>query len=132
VSDEVAEPEVWSSSGIRQLSNASMVLPYYPRTFVAPNGLVFYAGEQTTSRYLNTAGNGSWTTVGSRKYGARPYGRAVMYELGKILYVGGGLTTNTAEIINLNAASPSWQWTGSMAFARRNLMPPCFRPARCW
>ena len=65
VGDEVAEPEVWSSSGIRQLNNASLVLPYYPRTFVAPNGLVFYAGEQTTSRYLNTAGNGSWTTVGS-------------------------------------------------------------------
>jgi PKD repeat protein len=121
VGDEVAEPEVWSSSGIRQLSNASMVLPYYPRTFVAPNGLVFYAGEQTTSRYLNTAGNGTWTTVGSRKYGARPYGAAVMYELGKILYVGGGRTTNTAEIINLNAASPTWQWTGSMALARRNL-----------
>ena len=121
VGDEVAEPEVWSSSGIRQLNNASLVLPYYPRTFVAPNGLVFYAGEQTTSRYLNTAGNGSWTTVGSRRYGARPYGSAVMYELGKILYVGGGRTTNTAEIIDLNAASPTWQWTGSMAFARRNL-----------
>jgi len=121
VGDEVAEPEVWSSSGIRQLTNASLVLPYYPRTFVAPNGLVFYAGEQTTSRYLNTAGNGSWTTVGSRRYGARPYGSAVMYELGKILYVGGGRTTNTAETIDLNSASPTWQWTGSMAFARRNL-----------
>ncbi|HEY9523064.1 MAG TPA: PKD domain-containing protein, partial [Thermopolyspora sp.] len=121
VGDEVAEPEVWSSSGIRQLNNASLVLPYYPRTFVAPNGLVFYAGEQTTSRYLNPAGNGSWTNVGSRLYGARPYGAAVMYELGKILYVGGGRTTNTAEIIDLNAATPTWRWTGSMAYARRNL-----------
>jgi PKD repeat protein len=121
VGDEVAEPEVWSSSGIRQLSNASMVLPYYPRTFVAPNGLVFYAGEQTTSRYLNTSGSGSWTTVGSRRYGARPYGAAVMYELGKILYVGGGRTTNTAETIDLNVASPTWRWTGSMAHPRRNL-----------
>jgi PKD repeat protein len=121
VGDEVAEPEIWSPSGIRQLSSASLVLPYYPRAFVAPNGLVFYAGEQATSRYLNTSGNGAWTTVGSRRYGARPYGAAVMYELGKILYVGGGGTTNTAEIINLNVASPAWQWTGSMAFARRNL-----------
>ena len=61
VGDEVAEPEVWSSSGIRVLTNASLVLPYYPRTFLAPNGRVFYAGEQQTSRYLNTSGNGSWT-----------------------------------------------------------------------
>ena len=121
VGDEVAEPEVWSPSGIRQLTGASLVLPYYPRTFVAPNGLVFYAGEQATTRYLNVSGNGSWTTVGGRRYGARPYGAAVMYELGKILYVGGGRTTNTAEVIDLNASSPTWQWTGSMAYPRRNL-----------
>lgn len=121
VGDEVAEPEVWSSNGVHQLTNASLVLPYYPRTFVAPNGLVFYAGEQQTSRYLNTSGTGSWTTVGERRYGNRSYGAAVMYEAGKILYTGGGRTTNTAEVIDLNAASPTWQWTGSMAFARRNL-----------
>jgi PKD repeat protein len=121
VGDEVAEPEVWSAGGIRQLTGASLVLPYYPRAFVAPNGRVFYAGELATTRYLNFSGSGSWTTVGSRRYGARPYGAAVMYELGKIVYIGGGRTTNTAETIDLNLASPTWQWTGSMAFARRNL-----------
>ncbi len=120
VGDEVAEPEVWSPSGIRQLNSASLVLPYYPRTFVAPNGQVFYAGEQQTTRYLNTSGNGSWTTVGERLYGARSYGTAVMYEAGKILYAGGGRTTNTAEVIDLNTAGPTWRWTGSMAFPRRN------------
>jgi hypothetical protein len=44
-----------------------------------------------------------------------------MYLPGKILYVGGGRTTNTAEIINLNDPAPAWHWTGSMAFARRHL-----------
>jgi PKD repeat protein len=44
-----------------------------------------------------------------------------MYEAGKILYAGGGRTTNTAEVIDLNQGSPAWQWTGSMAFPRRNL-----------
>ena len=121
VGDEVAEPEVWSSSGVRQLSAASLVLPYYPRTFLAPNGQIFYAGEQQTTRYLNTSGTGKWTTVGERRYGNRSYGAAVMYEAGKILYAGGGRSTNTVEIIDLNAASPTWQWTGSMASARRNL-----------
>jgi len=118
--DEVAEPEVWSPSGIRTLSGASLVLPYYPRTFLAPDGRIYYAGELQATRYLNPAGAGSWTSAGNRRYGNRTYGTAVMYDDGKILYAGGGRTTNTAEIVDLNAGAPVWQWTGSMAFARRN------------
>jgi hypothetical protein len=38
-----------------------------------------------------------------------------MYDVGKVLYVGGGRTTNTAETIDLNSGAPAWQWTGSMA-----------------
>jgi galactose oxidase len=117
----VAEPEVWSPGGVRVLSTASRVLPYYPRAFLAPNGKVFYAGEAGTTRYLNPNGTGSWTTVASRLYGYRDYGSAVMYDVGKILYAGGGHTTNTAEIIDLNAAAPVWKWTGSMAYPRRHL-----------
>jgi PKD repeat protein len=117
----VGEPEVWSPAGLRVLSTASLSLPYYPRSFLAPNGMVFYAGEEQTTRYLNTSGTGSWTTVGNRLYGTRDYGSAVMYDDGKILYAGGGRTTNTAEIIDLNSAGPTWQWTGSMAFPRRHL-----------
>jgi PKD repeat protein len=117
----VGQPEVWSSGTLRVLTGASRSLPYYPRTFVAPDGRVFYAGEQQTTRYLSTTGTGSWTTVGNRLYGNRSYGAAVMYDRGKILYVGGGNTTNTAEIIDLNAAAPAWQWTGSMSARRRHL-----------
>jgi hypothetical protein len=54
-------------------------------------------------------------------FGTRDYGSAVMYDEGKILYAGGGRTTNTAEVIDLNQSAPTWRWTGSMAFARRNL-----------
>jgi hypothetical protein len=54
-----------------------------------------------------------------------------MYDDGKVLVVAGGPTgkppTNTAEIIDLNAPSSSWQYTGSMANPRRHanatLMP---------
>jgi PKD repeat protein len=119
--DEVGEPEVWSSGSVRVLSTAALDLPYYPRTFLAPNGKIFYAGELRTTRYLDPSGSGSWTTVGDRLYGTRDYGAAVMYDQGKILYVGGGRTTNTAEMIDLNAASPAWQWTGSMVYPRRHL-----------
>jgi hypothetical protein len=45
-----------------------------------------------------------------------------MYEPGKILYVGGGdPPTASAEIIDLNQPSPTWTFTGEMAFARRQL-----------
>ena len=117
----VEEPEVWSPAGLRGLSGARGSLPNYPRTFVAPNGKIFYAGHRQTTRYLDPSGTGSWTTVAKRLYGVRDFGGAVMYEQGKILYVGGGRTTNTAETIDLNSPSPRWQWTGSMAFPRRQL-----------
>src|SRR5256885_2574213 len=45
-----------------------------------------------------------------------------MYEPGKTLYVGGGdPPTNPAEIIALNHPNPSWAYTASMAFARRQM-----------
>lgn len=114
-------PEVWTGSRWRPLTSAGRALPYYPRTFLAPNGKVFYAGENRASLYLSTSGTVAWTSVASRLYGTRDYGSAVMYQPGKILYVGGGRTTNTAEIIDLNQPSPVWRWTGSMAYARRHL-----------
>jgi hypothetical protein len=117
----VEEPEVWSPTGLRGLSGARGNLPNYPRTFVAPNGKLFYAGHRQKTRYLDPSGTGSWTTVAERLYGVRDYGGAVMYEQGKILFVGGGRTTNTAETIDLNSPSPHWEWTGSMAFPRRQL-----------
>ncbi|HUR96057.1 MAG TPA: galactose oxidase-like domain-containing protein [Gemmatimonadales bacterium] len=116
----VTEPEVWSSGSLRVLSGAPRTLPYYPRAFLAPNGRVFYAGEVRRTRYLDATGSGRWTLVGDRRYGTRDYGSAVMYDEGKILYTGGGRTTNTAEIIDLTKASPTWEWTGSMAYRRRH------------
>src|SRR2546425_2739194 len=119
----VTIPEVWDGANWRRLTTASLPLPYYPRMFVAPDGRVFYAGEYGQSYYLSVAGTGSWTSGPARIYsGWRDYGAAVMYEPGKVLYVGGGdPPTNTAEIIDLNQPGPAWMYTGSMAFARRHL-----------
>ncbi|MEP6688742.1 MAG: galactose oxidase-like domain-containing protein, partial [Gemmatimonadales bacterium] len=114
-------PEVWNGTSWRALTGASRTLPYYPRNFLAPNGKIFDAGEEKTTRYLGTGGSGGWSKVGDRLYGVRDYGAAVMYLPGKILYVGGGRTTATAETIDLNVAGPTWQWTGSMAYPRRHL-----------
>jgi hypothetical protein len=115
-------PEVWNGTGWRRLTGADLSLPDYPRTFVAPDGRVFYAGQDKQSRWLDVGGVGSWSNGPKLNSGTRAYGSAVMYAPGKILYVGGGTPpTSTAEIIDLNSANPQWTYTGSMAFARWNL-----------
>ncbi|HEU5169725.1 MAG TPA: galactose oxidase-like domain-containing protein, partial [Gemmatimonadales bacterium] len=122
--NHVTIPEVGNGTTWRQLTTASLDIgnPYYPAMFLAPNGKVFLAGFPQTTRYLDVSGTGTWTTVGDRVVADRKMGSAVMYAPGKILYVGGGdPPTNTAEIIDLNAPTPAWTFTGSMAYARRHL-----------
>jgi hypothetical protein len=116
-------PEIWTGGEWRRLTNAQRNMPYYPRMFVAPNGKTFFAGEPVGSRYFDPSGEGTWGPTILRKFtGIRDYGSAVMYEPGKIIYIGGGQPpTNTAEIIDLNQASPSWRMTAPMAFARRHM-----------
>jgi hypothetical protein len=116
-------PEIWTAGGWRRLTNAQRRLPYYPRMFVTPNGKTFFAGEPPATRFFDPSGEGLWGPTISRVVDLnRDYGSAVMYEPGKIIYIGGGQPpTNTAEIIDLNEASPSWRMTGSMAFARRHM-----------
>ncbi|HEY9015573.1 MAG TPA: kelch repeat-containing protein, partial [Gemmatimonadales bacterium] len=124
--NQVETPELWDGAAWRPLTGAVRSLPYYPRTFVAPNGLVFYAGELAQSAYLDPAGEGQWIPVAVSLYGRRDYGSAVMYQPGKVLIVGGsdppdGKPTATAEVIDLNVPAPVWSYTGSMAFPRRHL-----------
>ena len=117
----VPVPEIFrlATGRWQTLPKASLILPWYPRAFVAPNGKVFFA--TTTSRYLDTDGKGSWSTVAKRLVPGRDdYGSAVMYEPGKVIFVGGAdPPVNTCEIINLNQSRPAWQVTGSMARPRR-------------
>ena len=117
----VREHEVWSNGSLRALSTAHLSLPLYPRAFLTSDGRVYVAGETRVTRFLDPSGTGTWTPGPSRLYGVRDYGAAVWYDDGKILYVGGGRTTNTAEIIDLKSPAPAWQWTGSMAVRRRHL-----------
>ncbi len=123
-SEVVEIPEVWTGTMWRPLPGAARELPYYPRTFVAPNGLVFYAGELQESAYLDPSGDGLWLPAARSNYGRRDYGSAVMYDEGKIMIAGGsdppdGAPTNTAELIDLNAGTPEWRYTGSMNHPRR-------------
>jgi hypothetical protein len=96
-------------------------LPLYPRMHVAPNGRVFMSGPLQLTQYLDTSGGGNWTVVGNRIGGFRDYAPSVMYDEGKILFIGGGdPPSNAAEIIDLTQQAPTWKATGTMAFARRH------------
>ncbi|MEP7065555.1 MAG: galactose oxidase-like domain-containing protein [Gemmatimonadota bacterium] len=104
----------------RVLSTASLYLPYFPMAFVTPTGTVFVAGPSQTTYYLDPTGTGHWSSGPSSLYGNRDYGSALMYEAGKILMVGGGGPTASAEKIDLNPGSAlTWSSAGSMAVARR-------------
>jgi uncharacterized membrane protein len=119
-------PQIWDvpTWSWINLSSANLSLPTYPEMFVAPNGNVFNSGPTPLTRYLNltaNGGTGAWSTVATTNAATmRDYGPAVMYSPGQILIVGGGRPPlATAETINLNAATPTWSYTGSMAYPRR-------------
>ncbi len=114
-------PEVSSPDGKwRRLTGASLQLPDFPRFYNAPNGKVYMAGPNSFTRYLDTAGTGRWTDGPTAQWGNRDYGASAMYAPGKIMLAGGGMTpTNTVEVLDLNAATPSWRYVQSMSFARR-------------
>jgi hypothetical protein len=115
-----AIPEVRQTDGtLRQLSNASLSLPLYPWFDVAPDGRAFDSGPDQTMRSLDPSGTGAWQTWSSRDSINRDYGGHAMYDVGKILVAGGGPSTNTAEVINLNGTTPTATPTGSMAYGRR-------------
>jgi Domain of unknown function (DUF1929)/Kelch motif len=113
-------PEVYApgTNQWRALTAATKSVPYYPMMFVAPDGKVFNVGPDQATAFLNTSGSGSWTPGPPRLFGGRDYGSAVMYDAGKILVVGGGAPTATAEAIDLTGAR-IWIPVGSMAVARR-------------
>jgi hypothetical protein len=139
--NKVNIPEVWDGSGWSQLTGGSSVaIPYYPRNFVAPDGRIFYAGERVLSRWFNYSGTGNWSSGPAHIWPFnREYGSAVMYDTGKILYVGGGgdltwsdnpdplstrssVPTATAEKIDLTQGpNPQWQDAGRMSVPRRHL-----------
>ena len=105
----------------RNLTTAQLSQPLYPNMMVAPNGKVFDAGPSRQSRYLNTAGTGAWSNVAVMNFTrSRDYGPAVLYAPGKVAMIGGSdPPTATSEIIDLNATTPAWKFSGSMHFPRR-------------
>lgn len=106
---------------LRVLSSATLSMPLYPWLHAATNGDALYFGPDNRMNYLNTAGTGSWRTLGARDGVNRDYGSFAMFDAGKVLAAGGASSVRSAVVIdfmnpNLNPAVLS---TASMAFGRR-------------
>jgi fibronectin type 3 domain-containing protein len=116
-------PQVFNGTSWRDLTSARMALPLYPDILMAPNGKVFLLGPDQATRYLDTSGTGSWSFVANRTFPNRDYGSYCFYDNGKVFYAGGGdPPTNTAEVIDLNAATPTWRQLSSRMVAARRQM----------
>ena len=118
-------PQIWRGTAWAPTMNF-VGLQLFPRLHIEPKqGHVFMAGPQGETLFLDVAGQGAWTPGPVRDAALRDYAPSVMYESGKVLYIGGGidpdtqLPTNRAEIIDLNDVNPQWKQTASMHFARR-------------
>lgn len=116
-------PEVWKTrGGWRPLTGARRRVDYYARIFALSDGRAYYAGPGRNTLFLDVNGTGSLADGPTRQL-ERDYGSAVMYAPDRILYVGGGEhpPTATAEVIDLRQSGATWQPTGSMAHARRQM-----------
>lgn len=106
----------------RELTGAKLAVSYYPRTFVQPDGKVRVVGPHAQNYLFDTTGIGYVVADVASHFPNRDYGSAVMYDIGKILIVGGGVApTATAETIDLLEAGPTWKPAASMSVARRQL-----------
>ena len=84
-----------------------------------------YLSESYYFENFAPGNQGTWVPMATRSAGICDYAPSVMYDVGKVIYIGGGLgspgntPTNVAEIIDLNASKPAWVLTNAMRFHRR-------------
>jgi len=113
-------------SGWSQEYDAGWTPPLYPRLHLLPNGTVFYSGP-TNGSALFDPGSHTWSYVAGTNYSSgRTYGSSVLlpltpangYQPRVMIFGGGNPATATTEIIDLSAASPTWQWGPPMSEPR--------------
>lgn len=107
--------------------------PLYPRMHVTSSGQVFMSGTNARTLLLKTSAPGGWTEIGFRAKAERQYAPAVMYDVDKVVYIGGGNDvprphqrdasrppTNAVEVIDLSKKPPRWREIQAMHFRRRH------------
>jgi hypothetical protein len=123
----VTIPEIYdrTTNSWTQIGTASLSIPWYPYSFVLPDGRILVAGSaespMATSAYDPVSK--TWSSVDSRTLDG---GSAAMYLPGKIIKAGtassteGSVTSSSAitYMLDMTAPSPAWQQIAPMAFPR--------------
>jgi YVTN family beta-propeller protein len=113
-------PEIRATNGTFRLLSGANTGSFdfmYPRNFIAPDGRVFGYDSNGKMYYINTAGTGSVTNVGTFTGPTGSDASAAMFRPGRILQFGGN--SNGAVVIDIRGGTPVVQATGSMASQRR-------------
>jgi hypothetical protein len=106
----------------------SAVSAVYPRVTLMPSGNVLLSAPAAQSYQFNPTTN-AWSSVAYTNFGYRYFAPHVLLPgLEKVMVAGGSpdklnggsSATNTAEIIDMSATTPTWNYTGSMNAARYN------------
>ncbi|MEA2240725.1 MAG: hypothetical protein QOD24_281, partial [Solirubrobacteraceae bacterium] len=107
---EIYDPAAnsWSS-----VPSAGRRIPWYPFMFLLPDGRLFDAGPDQTTRTLDLS-TGTWSVVGTSPVEGHS---AVMYRPGKIMKSGnygdtstpGRIATARAAAIDMNDPAPAWR-----------------------
>lgn len=129
----VAESLLWRNNAWERVIDF-WALSLYPQLQLDPKGRVFMSGPQFEGRFLDTSARdvdgmvGGWRSDAAnlvRAAGLRDYAANVMYEPGKLLYIGGGNDngkgppTERVEFIDLTQSTSKWTFTQPMTFKRR-------------
>lgn len=120
-------PQIWNDGAWTPIASLpdKGVFELYPRMHVTSKGLLFMSGPQVQTWTLDVSNGGHWTKIAQRDNALRDYAPSVMYDVDKVIYIGGGndsLThepTSAAEIIDLGESQPKWRPAKAMHYARR-------------
>jgi galactose oxidase len=119
------QPQVWNNGAWSSCAPFPEAFELYPRSHVASDGSVFMSGPLAQSWALSLSNGGEWTRVARRANARRDYASSVMYDVDRVIYIGGGTDADTgrptanAEIIDLAESRPRWRDTDPMQFRRR-------------
>lgn len=97
---------------------------YHMWLFQAPNGKLFHAGPSRQMHWITTGGNGGFMKSVTRGDRDQMNGNAVMYDIGKIITMGGAPRyndsppTRNCHIIDLNGREATVRRTGDMTVSR--------------
>jgi len=125
----VATPEIYNpaTNSWTALTNpgAQFAFPYYPHSYVLPDGRVIVSSTTETPivSQVMDLGTATWTAVGGP---AVDGGASAMYLPGKIVKAGSSVNNElplstaqpTSYVLDMTQASPAWRQVGSMAFGR--------------